>query len=69
MDWLRLIGREEWIFNKPKSLTSASKRVCSAHFSPNLISGIRLKKQAVPDRFDRGVGFRGIYYSYCQIEK
>ncbi|CAH1104218.1 unnamed protein product [Psylliodes chrysocephalus] len=58
MIWLPLIGREEWILRDPKAVTS--KRVCSVHFSPNLISGIRLKKNAVPDIFDDGVGFRGV---------
>ncbi|KAL3271235.1 hypothetical protein HHI36_021729 [Cryptolaemus montrouzieri] len=57
ISWLPLIGRKEWMLVEPNVI--ARKRICSAHFSPAMISGSRLKKEAIPDIFEDGRGFRG----------
>lgn len=59
MIWLPKIGRSEWILQPPEVV--ARKRVCSKHFSKEMISGTKLKKTAFPDIFEEGIGEKGIY--------
>lgn len=56
--WLPKIGRSEWILQPPEVV--AKKRVCSKHFSKEMISGTKLKKTAFPDIFEEGIGEKGV---------
>lgn len=59
MIWLPKMGRQEWILKRPELLHK--KRICSEHFSKEMLSGSRLKKDSFPDLFKEGIGEKGIY--------